>query len=364
MKRGRAALAALLVAQGIILGLSALPGEAAARHRVKCGAPGTSSKHGDKRDTLCASIATASKILRGDRLESRRIRLTSATRNVVLASGETKTVSTLDQTWKPSPEDAWDEVLARSESGEPIVLLFPARSLFDNSPGNEDYHPDLPIGILVSPELVDSQDSPIVRLTSAPSRGQGVLLSDNNLTLINSGCQILDDDGDGNDENANAYLRACWHSYKPSQGDGNASYKWRVVFNTGSTHGGNWAHNITKSHVSFDGNANHVMDDWGPTSTNTASPNPETTTVSVSGTVGGVGVSVSHTFEFYSNTHGPISFGSSDDYFKFGWLGSKGCDGQQGVCDYWGVTGGARFKIPESSALGFVHGLHIQWDIF
>jgi hypothetical protein len=132
-----------------------------------------------------------------------------------------------------------------------------------------------------------------------------------------------------------------------------------MVYVTGSTHGGNWAHNLTLSDVSLDGANNNLLDDCAPTQTKDNYSDGFNLTVTLQFAPLGVGGSASHTFTLWGDPFGPRGFGAEgSNFYKWGWRGHKGC------CDYIGIGGGANFKIPEGKPLSFVFGQWIEWQAF
>jgi hypothetical protein len=318
-----------------------------------CGPIFSSETYNDLR-RLCANVATASAVLSQAGSKSRDVTLGRR----VLRQETRATLSS-----RAAVGDGYDDLITVGSDGAPLVLLFPALSLFDNNPGDEDFHPELPIGILVAPELVAERNG--LMLSSASrgpaTRAPSLALTTRGLTPIESGCSVLDSDGDGVDETGDAYQRACWHSYKNSSGDANPNYKWRLIYVTGSSHGGNFDHHLRRSFVSIDGNPDHLLDEWSPTETIAPATESAQITLTLMLSSGSVAGSASHTFTIYQDAFGPRSFGSSDDYFKWGWSGNKGCGGS--TCSYVGLGGGGSFKLPQTSSLGFIFGQHISWGL-
>lgn len=247
-------------------------------------------------------------------------------------------------------EDDCDIVAGAGAGGEHVTLYFPRFSTFLNQPGVDGFDPSLPVGILTSLPTVGGQ------LRAAPSSWRQPRLSTSGLTLISQATLQVSSNSDNSNTDGAAFAAASFKFYKLTAGESDPNYDYRIMYDTGSGHGGNLTHylddvvqrnRLTKPNMTFTA--------WEPLDTYTTTDPSRQITLTITTEAPGSSASVSHTFTFLKDKYGPRYF---DRYtrFDYGW------DGRIGCCDYTGFAGGSEFKYPQGGSYGKRWQLQICWN--
>lgn len=313
---------------------------------LACGSVTAPASFGDIRDQVCATVSNAlsRSAAAGSVGVANSARAGSATVSIEIPASE------------ETPENPEDSLYLANLDGSVTVLRFPANSLRNNFPGNEDYDPALPIGMLtLSPGALTSES----RISHLPAPRP--MLSASGLSQEWSNCLWFSSDGSSQTVNTASQINVCWRRYKPTNGDSDPNFNYRVVFSNGSAHGGNTMHKMKTADATTDMGTGGNITDWSPTSTKSvASEQSYTVTLGVSGP--GYSGSVSHTFTLYPTLYGLREINTNTDLFKHGWVGSKSCEEVGGSCKYEGLGGGIQFKYSQGSSLpSMVYSVHMTW---
>lgn len=261
---------------------------------------------------------------------------------------------------EPTANPPCDVIASVKPDGTVLVQYYPFNSLTLNFPGDEDYQTTLPTGILVNGSPPGGRPNHAPR--QEEGEGPGIQLSTSGLSVLGTRVLVAGSHPDSIDDPNHAYMVASLKTYRYTNPDSDPNWNYRVVYSTGSAHGGNSTHHITwAEHRNALKNmpSGYLPTEWEPTSTEELGSGSERLTVTLSVTAPGVSGSASHTFTIYPALYGPFEVKPNINLFAHGWRGDKVCGGTP--CQWIGAGGGSEFKYAQGGSYTLYKQIRICW---